>query len=234
MAGRRRRLVAFGGLVALAALSAAGLAIAHSPLFSARQIRIVGATRGEDQAILAVSGLTAHPPLVDINPAAVAHRVEQLSWVETARVAVSFPSSVAVFVTERIPVAFVRLAGGGALVDASGRVLADVGRKPAGVVTVKTDAAVPAPGKWVESGDRALFAIAAQVPTTLVDRIVNIARTRLDGIAVTLVNEPVAIFGRPSNAREKFVALATVLAGLSLTGITAIDLRAPSNPVLTP
>ena len=73
-----------------------------------------------------------------------------------------------------------------------------------------------------------------EAPTTLVVRIANIARTLRVGIAVTLVNEPVAIFGPPSNAREKFVALATVLAGVSLTGITAIDLRAPSNPVLTP
>ncbi len=231
---RRRRLVVFSGLVALAALSAAGVAIAHSSLFSAREIRIVGTTHGEDQAILAVSGLVTHPPLVDISPAAAAHRIEQLPWVDTARVAVSFPSSVAVTVTERVPVAFVPLARGGALVDASGRVLADVGSKPAGVVTVDTDAAVPAPGEGFGRSDRGLFAVAAQAPTTLVVRIANIARTLRVGIAVTLVNEPVAIFGPPSNPREKFVALATVLAGVSLTGITAIDLRAPSNPVLTP
>jgi cell division protein FtsQ len=222
------------GLAALAALAGASLAIAHSPLFSARHIRIVGTTHGEDRAILSVSGLGAHPPLVDIDPRAAAQAIERLSWVDTAQVAVSFPSSVSVTVTERLPVAYVPSSHGGALVDATGRVLADVGREPAGVVTVDTGVAVPRAGRWFAPSVRGLFAVAAEVPTTLVGRIVAITRTGRDGIVAELAHEPLVIFGPQTDAHAKFVALATVLADVSVAGISAIDLRAPSNPVLTP
>ncbi|MGB9113243.1 MAG: hypothetical protein WCF24_11010, partial [Acidimicrobiales bacterium] len=82
--------------------------------------------------------------------------------------------------------------------------------------------------------ERGLFAVAAEVPTALLGRIIHVARTRQDGIVVDMKNEPLAIVGSSSDARDKFVALATVLSGVSLAGITSIDLRAPSNPVLTP
>jgi hypothetical protein len=42
------------------------------------------------------------------------------------------------------------------------------------------------------------------------------------------------IFGSDSGLAEKMVALATVLSKVSLQGIATIDLRAPSDPVLTP
>jgi cell division septal protein FtsQ len=230
----RRRLFTLGGPLALAALCGAALGIAHSPLISAREVRIIGATHGEGRAILAVSGLGAHPPLIDINLAADTRAIERLPWVDTARVAVAFPSSASVTVTERVPVAFVAAGRGGALVDASGRVLADVNAKPAGVVTVESADAPPRPGRSIAQRDRALFAVAAEVPAALLGRIASVASTRRDGVVVKMTNEPLAIFGSPTDAHEKFIALATVLADVSLVGIAAIDLRAPSNPVLTP
>lgn len=230
----RRRLGVLVGVVALAALAGASLAIAHSTLFSARHIRILGATHDEERAILAVSGLDAHPPLIDIDPGADARAIERLAWIDTARVTVAFPASVTVRVTERVPVAFVPLRDGGALVDVTGRVLAEVDAKPAGVVTVESGTAVPRPGRWVERSERELFAVAAEVPMALNGRIADIAETRQDGIVLGMVDEPLVILGSPEEARAKFVALATVLADVSLTGIGAIDLRAPSNPVLTP
>ena len=181
-----------------------------------------------------MSGLGSHPPLIDINPAADARAIERLPWIDTARVAVSFPSSVAVTVTERVPVAFVPSKGGGALVDASGRVLADVGAKPAGLVTVESDGAPPRPGEKFSHADRGLFTVAAEVPTTLLGRIADIASTRREGIVVDMTHEPLAIFGSSANTPRSSSALATVLSGVSLAGSTAIDLRAPANPVLTP
>jgi cell division septal protein FtsQ len=230
----RRRLSIVAGLASLAALTCASLAVAHTSLFSARDVRVLGATHGEERAILTVSGLSAHPPLIDIDPSAADHAVERLPWIATARVTVSFPWSAAVTVVERVPVAFVPLPTGGALVDASGRVLADVLREPADIVKVEYAAEVPRPGRWFGGRERALFAVAAQVPLSLVGRITDITWSRRDGVVVDLQNAPLAILGSVENARAKFVALATVLADVSLAGIATIDLRAPSNPVLTP
>jgi cell division protein FtsQ len=230
----RRRLSLIVGALATAAAVGGGFGIAHSPLFSARNIRIIGATHGESAAILAASRLDAHPPLVDVNPSASARAIEGLPWVESARVAVSFPSTVEVRVTERVAVAYVALGRGGALVDSSGRVLAGVATRPPGVVTIKTARAVPRPGQWLSRADRALSAVASVVPASLAGRIADISRSRHLGIVVALVGEPLVIFGSPTNAREKFVTLATVLAGVSLARVATIDVRAPSNPVLTP
>lgn len=233
-AGRKRLRIAVAASGAVA-LAGGGFALAHSPLVAARSVTITGATHTTRAAILQASGLAAHPPLIDINSGADAQAIERLPWVERARVSVSFPSSVHVAITERVAVGAVRLGKARfALVDPTGHVLSDVGTDPVGLVTILGVASVPRPGRRLASFDEALTATAAAVPTGLVGRIAGIETTKRDGIVVVMRNAPFAILGSTANLHEKFVALATVLSGVVLSGVTSIDLRAPSNPVLTP
>jgi cell division protein FtsQ len=232
-AGRRRlRIVVVA--VGLVVLVAALFGLAHSPLISARTVTITGAVRTTRAEILAVSGLGGDPPLIDVDVAADTRAIERLPWIKTASVRVSFPSSVRVVVTERRPVAALPLSSGGvALIDATGRVLADMTRGPAGIVSLAGLTGPPAPGGAVR-GAAGLLAAAAALPAGLVDRIAVLRSEPGRGIVAALRSGPQVILGTTADLPEKFIALATVLSEVSLQGIATIDLRAPSDPVLTP
>jgi cell division protein FtsQ len=232
-AGRRRlRAVVVGSVVV--ALGAGLFGLAQSPLISARSVQITGAVHTTRAEILAVSGLGHDPPLIDVNTAADAHAIERLPWVDKAVVSVSFPSSVRVVVTERRPVAMARLASGRvALLDVTGRVLADVARPRKGLVLLLGLGALPAPGGAVR-GATGLFVAAAALPAGLASRVAALAIRPGLGIVAEVHRAPQAILGATTDLRAKYVGLATVLSEVSLQGIATIDLRAPSDPVLTP
>ena len=121
--------------------------------------------------ILAAGGLGGDPPLIDVNTVADAHAIERLPWIKAASVTVSFPSSVRVTVTERRPVAALAIGSGRvALVDVTGRALADDPRRSEGIVLLTGLARPPAPGGRVR-GAATLLVAAAALPRSLVGRI---------------------------------------------------------------
>ena len=123
--GHRRLSILLGAIVAAGA-AAGAVAIAHSSLFSARTVVIAGAVQTPRSEILGVTGLDREPPLIDVNTGAMQRRLERLPWVKSASVHLDWPSTVAIAVVERIPVAATALpAGEYALLDSTGRVLAD-------------------------------------------------------------------------------------------------------------
>ena len=121
----RRRLRWVVGAVTVLVLVVVALLVLHTPLVAVRHTTVVGATHTGVEPVLAAAGLTANPPLIDVNPSAAAARVEALPWVAHAVVARHWPDAVTVTVTERVPLGTLARPGGGvALVDRTGRVLA--------------------------------------------------------------------------------------------------------------
>jgi len=109
--GHRRLSIVLGAIVAAGA-AAGAVAIAHSSLFSARTVVIAGAVQTPRSEILGVTGLNREPPLIDVNTGAMQRRLERLPWVASASVHVDWPSTVAIAVVERIPVAATALRRG--------------------------------------------------------------------------------------------------------------------------
>jgi cell division protein FtsQ len=235
--GRRRlrRLLAVLGLGALVAGVLAGL---HSPLLAARHVRVLGAAHTTPAQVLAVSGLGARPPLIDVDPGADAARVERLPWVATASVTRDWPDGVTVQVTERRPVAALPVAGGLALADATGRVLALASTRPAGVnevlgVALATPTRPPRPGMALPAGDLPLLAVAAGLPGSLAAHVRWVQVASSGGVELRLDGGQTVELGSGAQLAEQSVALATLLAKVPMRGIVAIDLRVPDAPVLT-
>lgn len=118
---RRRRLVA--AVVVLGVLVGIGFgvrALLHSGLADVRDVQVAGLVTITAADVLSAAAVTTGGPLVDVDTAAVAARVAALPAVATASVGRSWPHTVTVAVTERVPVASVSTPTGVALVDSGG------------------------------------------------------------------------------------------------------------------
>ena len=85
------------------ALLVGGWFLLHTPLFSARSVTVTGNVHETAAQVVAQAGLAGHPPLLDVDAGAAAARLEQLPWVRTATVHVSWPDGVHIAVTEETP-----------------------------------------------------------------------------------------------------------------------------------
>ena len=229
--GRRRRRILLG-VVCCAALVGSGLALLHSSVLGARNVEVSGSAHAPYATVVKVAGLEGAPPLVDLSAGRIASRVERLPWVEHASVALSWPSTVRTRLTDRVAVAVVSAgAGRVAVVDPTGRVLEMVTTRPSGLPLIVTGRSPPAPGGLVGEPGAVLAKAAATLPESMVPEVTDL-RYASKEIVADLSNGLVALLGGPSLLRDKFVALATVLARSNLTGIGTIDLRVPGAPVL--
>jgi hypothetical protein len=105
--------------------------------------------------IIRLARLEGHPPLISINSGATAARLDAVPQLGGASVARQWPSTVRVRVVYRTAVASVTVAVAGrmptewALVDATGRVLADSSTPPTGIPVIFVGGPLPAPGQWL-------------------------------------------------------------------------------------
>jgi cell division protein FtsQ len=230
-----RRLGIVVGLLLAAGLSAGTFALLHTSLFGARTVVIAGAVHTERGQILLVTGLNREPPLIDVNTTTMARRLDRLPWVAAASVAVDWPSTVAVAVVERIPVATAHLAKGGyGLLDATGRVLSDKATRPRELPLVGVAGILGRPGSSIDASAGPLLAAAAALPVSLLPQVEAIVDTPGEGIVLRLEGGVTAIVGDDDALAQKFVSLATVLRRVHLDGVGTIDLSIPAAPVLTP
>lgn len=230
--GRRRLRVVLATTGAVGALCLA-YGITRSPLLDLDEVRVVGAVNTDVDELRRAGGLDGRPQLADVDPVAVATRVERLAWVQEAHVVRHWPGDVEIAIVERTPVAAVPAAAGGwALVDRTGRVLQTGAEAPAGMVQVAGPPA-PAPGASVDDDVRASLAVLDALPPSLSARVNGLTLGDDGTLALHAVDLPIIRFGPPTQVRPKLVALATLVARTNLRGVDAIDVRVPTAPVLT-
>jgi cell division protein FtsQ len=124
---------AFFALTAAAILAAAVWALLGSSLLVARSVRVTGAPAAQRAEVLRAAGIAPGTPLIRINTAAVARRVEQITQIQSAQVSRDWPDSVVIAVRERTPALAVPSGGGFALIDRFGVVIGHVARRPPAV-----------------------------------------------------------------------------------------------------
>lgn len=230
--GRRRLRVVVAAAI-LSAAVAGGWGALRSPLLDVDRIEVVGVQHLEPAEVASAAAIPRGTALVDVDPGAVAERVRALGWVGTVRVERSWPSTVAVVVTERTPVAVTRHDGEPwLLLDAGGRVLEQAAERPSGLVVMEgVSVAGARPGATVEGAEAAL-AVARLLPAPLRAEVEAVVRTD-GGTDLRLRGGGVAYLGSAQRLAEKLRALQTVLARVDTTGLATLDLRQPASPALT-
>jgi cell division protein FtsQ len=210
------------------------LTVLYSGLFSARHLAVRGSRHTAGAAVLAAAGLASHPPLIDVDPGAAAARVEQLPWVAGAVVAVHWPDTVTVTVTERVPAAVVSRPGGVALVDVHGRVLAWTHTAPAGLVALGAPGTAGPPGSVLGGGARPGLDLVGALPVALTGRVQAVHVGARGNLSLDLGRGVGAEIGPDVNLGAKLEALASVLAGAPPKGPAWIDVSVPDEPTVGP
>ncbi|MDI1241173.1 MAG: FtsQ-type POTRA domain-containing protein [bacterium] len=99
--------------------------IGASNFFRLRNVNVSGTDRASASDIEKIVTANAEKPGVwNADLLAIKQKIENVTFVKTAAVSRSLPSGLNVTVTERVPVAIVRLGGGDFLADAEGVILA--------------------------------------------------------------------------------------------------------------
>ena len=243
----RRRLQRLTLVLAAVALVVLGLAALRSPLLDVDRVTVAGTRETAPAEVRRVAGVERGDPLVGVDTGAIARRVEALPWVARARVSRSWPSTLTVRVTERTPVAQVRInAQRVAMVDAGGRVLVFRAVTPAPRATGPAAApgATPRPsapvvltgvhGRLAEGGRLPADARAAlRVAVAARDRLPGVLASVSSDLDATLAEGGVVRFGSDRRLEEKLTALKTVLDQVDTGCLATLDVRVPGSTALT-
>ncbi|HUC38026.1 MAG TPA: FtsQ-type POTRA domain-containing protein [Acidimicrobiales bacterium] len=232
--GRRRLWVILAVLVVLLGGSGAFLML-HSGLFSARHVTVTGAQHTSAATVEEVAGVARHPPLVDVDPGLASSRLERLPWISVAVVDRVWPDSVRIHVTERVPVATLPSSSGSvALVDGTGRVLADVPSAPGGTVPLSVGEPARSPGSVLGLVARNALSVIVDLPAQLRAQVRGVAAGGPSGVVLDLAGGEQAVLGPRDQLPAKFEALESLIAANALAGPEVVDLTVPNEPTVSP
>lgn len=227
---RRRRTFVVLGLV-LAALVL--WLIERSPLVGLESIEVAGTERLTERDVLEAADLDLGTSTLRLRLGRVEERVEALPLVREATARRLDPLHVRIEVAEREPVLVARGGGDERLVDRDGVVIAD--DRVAGLPVVQLEA-VPGPGeRGPEDGP-----LAAAVATwrglsgPLRTEVVHYDARDPQDLELELRSGVRVRFGAPERIDEKVRSLGAVLEDVGQEGVTTIDVRAPTRPVVVP
>jgi cell division protein FtsQ len=212
--------------------------ITRTPLLDVDHLRVTGASRTGEQAVIGASGIELGDALLTAPLGRAAHRIADLPWVQTVRVRRSWPGTVVLTVVERTPVAAIPAQGGQwVLVDAESRQLEVVKDPDPKLTRVDAPPVVAELGTELTGRTSAVLQVAASIPATLHDQIASLRPA--DGGAVEgtvrLRNgaEASLRLGTPTQLAAKWLALLSVLDEVDPAHVAGIDVRVPAAPALT-
>lgn len=213
----RRLLIALA--VAVVIVVGVTWLVAFSSVLGVRTIQVQGTHVLRPAQVVSAADVARGTPLVRIDTAAVAHRVEALPEVVVARVSTSMPSTLIIDVTERVPVGWVRVAGQPVLVDRTGARYRTVSKRP------DLPRLILPPGADTAT-TAAVARVAAALPGELLPRLVSIQALDPNAITLLVKGDRVVHWGSADRSADK----ARILPVLLRRGASLIDVSNPDQP----
>lgn len=240
---RRRRLAAALGALAV---TSTGWALALSPMLDVDRVVVRGAAMSGDAVLGDVAGINPGQAMVTLDLEAAQVALEGSPWVARATVRRSWPGTVVISVSERTPVAAVRVGdtttGQWALVDADGRQLRLVAEEElAPLVRIEGLPVEGRPGARLGPELAGALELAGRLSSALPvqpSRVTVAPGGGLEAVVSAGSGSPQvrALLGDGDYLDEKVVALVTVLEQAELKpapDLSVIDVRVPDAPALT-
>jgi len=210
---------AFFVLAGLGVLAGVAWALFGSRLIVVRSVTVSGTHLVTPAQVLAAADIPVGTPLISVNTAQVAQRVESIRQVASVSVARDWPDRLAITVTERVPVVAVRMTSGGYdLVDPAGVIVRWSGPRPAGLPLYLTS--LTGGGLRGDPGLATTAAVLAELPSWLSRDVTQVsaagtgaAATPGDAAQVTLYlrDHKTVLWGGADRASEKDRELAILI-----------------------
>jgi len=220
---RRPWLMAAWLAGALAVLAGGVWLVELSPVLAARSVRVEGVPRGAISDIIRRADVVMGTPLARVDTAAVTRRVIASATLAEVTVSRSWPNTIVISASPRVPVLAVRNPQGQVqVVDSQGVAYATVHSSPKGVPLIDTVKNPPSKDS-LRAGIAVLQALSASQRARVSNVTVsgaNLVTLKLRGVTV--------VWGGASEPELK-VKVMTAL--LRLKGVHAIDVSAPRTPV---
>jgi cell division protein FtsQ len=222
---RHRRGWRLAGVAILLGLAGLGVwwVLWRSDWALVEQVEVTGAEQRWHAEILAAADIPISEPMVEVDVGTAAARVADVPIVREVEVVRSWPSTVAVQVTEREPVLVVRGPSGDlVLVDEEGIRLDVVDVPPDGLPVVHAGG----PAAATEEAYRAAWAVLSTLPDEIAAQVTTATLSSADLVTLELADRTV-VWGGPEDSELKGEVVQALLA----TEATHIDVSAPRSPV---
>jgi cell division protein FtsQ len=212
-----------------------GLGIAATwPGFYPKEVVVSGNHRVGRGEILARAGIAQQTSIWLQNIGAMRRRIEAIPYIATARIGRVPPASIRISVTERLPFAELRSGYAAVLVDRTLRVLEPAPAEDSYPVLELAPGVDLSSGSFVQN--RAARELRDAYEAMETHRMVPSALSfdRFAGLVVTLRNGLRLLLGSPSGMDQKIALANAIIAQVAgrQPRVAALDLRAPSAPVL--
>jgi cell division protein FtsQ len=197
--------------------------------FAIHGVTIKGATTNEREIKAAVENASGDMTTLHIKDDELRNAVARFPTVASVGASTSFPHGLTVTITERLPVAFVRIRGQETAVSADGYLLAGADFDAKALPRIE---GAGAHGARLDEDAAAQAAILGSTPEPLKNRITASSWDEdRGGVVVDLKNGPEIRFGDGSAAQEKWQAAVTVLSSDERGTPSYLDVSVPDRPV---
>jgi cell division protein FtsQ len=203
---------AFFVLAVVALVVGVGWALLGSSLFVVRTIQVSGPGSVSRAAVLKAARIKIGTPLVRVDTAAVAHRVDQITQVQSARVRRSWPDSVLISTVPRTPTFLVR-AGAGRdydIADSYGVILGSASSRPAGLVLLQSITG-PVTGLRRNPAVLAIGTVVRALPAWLRQRVTAARAVRPSRVVLILRGGVTVAWGSPGWTAAKAEEVSVLL-----------------------
>lgn len=191
-------------------LAGVAWALLDSRFLIVRYVHVRGAGRLVSPAeVSAAARIRPGLPLIRVDAAAIARRVEKIAQVQSAHVTRDWPDAVTITVRQRQPVFAVPASSGYALVDPSGVTVTTAARQPAGMP--RLSAGGPPAALRGSPAVRAAAAVLHELPSRIARRVRVVAAPSPDEVSLRLAGRVTIVWGNPQRAAEKASELAILM-----------------------
>jgi cell division protein FtsQ len=224
----RRRLIA---LAALAAVLLAGywFWLRDSSLVAVDEVEVRGATANEAEIAAALKQRAREMTTLHVSEEKLVEAAQAFPTVASIAIDARLPDKLTINVTQRVPIAVVKVDGETTGVAGDGQLL--TGLEVGGQGLPRIEDSEVSRGRLDEQGS-AQAAILDGAPERLRRRVESITFSEdSDGVVIDLENGPEARFGDGSRAEDKWKALAAVLLRPESSGAAYADVSVPERGV---
>jgi cell division protein FtsQ len=230
--GRTPWRAVFFALAAVAIVAGVAWALLESRFFVVRSVQVTGTHLVTGAKVRSAAAIPPGLPLIRVNSAMVAHRVEQIRQVQSARVSRNWPDGITIAVTERTPALAVPAGNGYQLVDKYGVAVESSPRRPPGLPLLQVMAGPAAGPVSVPAlrGSPAVYAAAVvlhELPRYLARSVVTVQAATASEVTLKLTRGITVVWGGTDRPAEK----ARELALLMRTHARTYNVSAPGTAV---